>query len=196
MSFLLSALCYGQEGIDKKDLTFSLTGGAGHTRLEMDSLLEGTAEHIGSAFAFSFTYSISNRFALGMRYDRTDTGKEPRAYDRARVTSYSVIAAYRPFINDENYVEARAGFGTGIAAFKQPQKDFYSRANGGLLHAGVSWVRFLTDGFGLKLDLSGNLQNAQEVNTPDGEQEWFGTPDQPAVSSSVRLATLGLLVRY
>jgi len=192
---VVSVCCTGQRSINNKDLTVSLTGGGALYKLDLDTVPRPAKFRETPSVGFTFTYSVTNRIALGMRFDRTDAERSS-FFDKGRTTSYSFLAAYRPFVNDQNYLEARAGIGTGITAFRQIGRSFYSRGTGSLLRAGISWVRFLTAGFGLKFDVSGYVHSANEIRTPDGEQEWFRGPDSSVLTSRVRMATVGFLVKY
>lgn len=187
---------YGQRCIDKKDLTVSLTGGAALTRVQDDSLDVISNYKLKAGLAFAFDYSFTNRLAVGMRFDRSDVGEVTSLNDRGRITSYSLLAIYRPYIDKENYVEARAGIGTGVTAMRRFDRAYYSRGSGGLIRAGVSWVKFITSGFGLKLDVSGFMHTSDKLVDPDDNIELINGSDNWALSSSVRSATVGLLVKY
>lgn len=184
-----------QRCIGKKDLVFDLSAGGALQKLNMDTLRTVEDYTIQPNFGFSFAYGLSNRFSLGFMYDRTDASSN-YFFDRGRVTSYSLQASFRPYISKRNYLEAHAGYGSGITAFRQTGRGFYSRGTGGLVRAGLSFVRFFSDGFGMKVKMSGFVHNASDIRNPDDDQEWNRGPDEFALTSTVRSLSLGFLVKY
>lgn len=109
--------CAGQ-AIQRKHLLMTFGGGAGLTMVKssIDSL--GTRSAETGEVRFAVAYAISDRWSIGVHYDRIGTDRTSSAVELLRFTTYLIEGVYRPWVGSKAAVEVQFAFGPSLMSMK------------------------------------------------------------------------------
>lgn len=181
------------QAVQHKHLLISASGGAGVMALVSDRV-DLTTTTACNAFRFSFAYALSDKWSLGVHYDRIGSNEPDGDLDRLHLTTYLLEGTYRPWIGDRAVVECTVGLGASAASLFPEGARLPYTASGGAFTLGVRYVHLLSNTVGLMVGSehamagAGNVLLEGDSVNPDGSVstlEW----------NSQRL-TAGMVVRF
>ncbi len=191
---VLGALVVSAQGVRRKHLVMSMGGGIGLLNLYSDRddiAVEGLG---GGALRAAFGYAITDRWSLGMHYDRIGSGWHNGALDRLHLTTYLLGVAYRPWIGDRYAVEVELGLGSTNAALFPVASRLPYTTTGAALNLSLRYQYMYSRTMGVFIALDHAASNSSELVVDGGLVNPDGTRTRIQWNSP-RL-TGGVLVRF
>lgn len=173
----------------------SVSGGLGIMNIYSgrdDILVEGLG---CGAVRAAFGYAISDRWSLGIHYDRVGSAWHNGAVDRLYMSNHLLSVAYRPWVSAYSAFELEIAFGPTTASLFMPDTRLPYTATGSALSGGVRYLGMMSGTIGAFVALD-HVASSSEVLTHE-----HGSALRPG-NEAVRIqwnsprVTAGLLVRF
>ena len=136
------------QAVHQKNLLITMGVGAGQVSMmsptEVLQLDKGQCGTVRLAFG----YAISDRWSLGMHYDRIGTTDHPGPVERFRLTTYLFEGCFRPLLGKRGTVEVSAGIGPAILALRPTNGRLPARSNHGAFALGSRYVYMISGTLG------------------------------------------------
>ncbi len=191
---LLKADTAGAQAVEARHLVMTVGGGAGMLNMASDRPDLADVGVESGALRFAFGYAFSQRWSLGVHYDRIGTAYHGGVLDHLHVTTYLLEGTYRPWVGQRAAMECTLGIGaSALSLFPYGARLPYT-GSGSTLSVGVRYWHMVTYtlGFFTAVDHATSSSNALVVNggtvDPDGSDT--------RVQWNSQRVTAGLLVRF
>lgn len=107
------------QAVERKHLVMSFAGGGGQLNLFSDRKDIAASGLVCGAFRAAFGYAISDKWSLGIHYDRIGTAELQEGVtgsDRLHVTTYLLAATFRPWNKGRSALQCEMAVGPTAAA--------------------------------------------------------------------------------
>lgn len=191
---VLCTLLTSAQGVRRKHLVMSVGGGIGMMNLYSDRddiAVQGLG---GGALRAAFGYAISDRWSLGIHYDRIGSGWHNGALDRLHLTTYMLGIAYRPWIGDRYAVEAEFGFGSMNAALFPVESRLPYTTVGGVMNISLRYQYMYSRSIGVFIALDHAASSSEELVVDGGLVNMDGT--RTRIQWNSPRVTAGMLIRF
>ncbi len=137
---LLVAASGSAQAVQRRQLLTSLGAGAGLVTVEntLDTIC--TSNTTAGAMTFRFGYALSDRWSLGVHYERIGTDRAGKATELLRFTTYMLEGAYRPWIGKRAALEVNAAIGPSLMALRPFSQRLPVRGRTNALDLGVRYL--------------------------------------------------------
>ncbi len=181
------------QAVERKHLIIVFGAGAGVLQFNSNEPdLETDAMKCG-AVRLNFGYAISDRWSLGIHYDRLGTS-EHRNLDRSHVTTYMLETSYRPWTGEHAALEIHAGLGAMAAALYPIDARLPFVAGGSAVALGVRYLHLITPTIGAFTAFDHTATSSNELTLEGGSVDPSGTPVK--LQWNAQRISAGLFVRF
>jgi hypothetical protein len=150
-AFSLATSALSAQAVHQKNLLITMGVGAGLVSLKSPTEVLRLDQGQCGAVRIAFGYALSDRWSLGMHYDRIGTTDHPGPVQRFRLTTYLLEGSYRPIIGKRGTVELNAGIGSSVLALTPTNGRLPARSNHGSLAFGLRYVYVISGTIGAYL---------------------------------------------
>ncbi|MBL7951606.1 MAG: hypothetical protein JNM62_07790 [Flavobacteriales bacterium] len=182
------------QGVRRKHLVMSVGGGIGMINLysdRKDILVEGLG--VGALRA-AFGYAITDRWSLGVHYDRVGSTWHNGALDRLHMTNYLFSVGYRPWVGTSAAVEFELALGAMAASLFPVDSRLPYTTTGSAVSLGARYHYMYNTTLGVFLALDHTASGSSELVVDGGLVNADGTRSRIQWNSP--RATAGLVVRF
>jgi hypothetical protein len=194
VSLSVAVLCQGQ-AVRRKQLVTALGFGGGSLAISTPAAQYDAQGLLAGAVRFTSAYAVSDRWSLGIHYERTGTNEHSDTVERVRFTTYLIAGAYRPLVRERSALEMHAALGSAIMALRPAGGRVPVRARGGAFTWGARWLHMINGTVGMQLCLDQSFA-AQAPMELDGEPVVNAEGQQYFVRWNALNATAGVVVRF
>lgn len=142
---LLAAVGQGQaQAVRRKHLVMSVGGGIGVINAFSD---RKDIEVVGlgsGVFRAAFGFAVTDRWSLGLHFDRVGSTWHNGALDRLHFTTYLFGIAYRPWITERSAMELEFGFGPMRTSLFPNDTRLPYTTTGGAVSVGFRYIGMLS----------------------------------------------------
>lgn len=191
---LLCAMVLFGQGVRRKQLMMSIGGGIGVMNLysdRKDIAVQGLGSGILRA---AFGYAITDRWSLGIHYDRIGSVWHNGALDRLHLTTYMLGLGYRPWVGDRSAVEFELGLGSMNAALFPVESRLPYTTTGSVLNLSVRYHYMYSNTIGLFTALDHAASSSNELVVEGGLVNADGSKTRIQWNSP--RITAGMVVRF
>jgi len=150
-AFSLAASALSAQAVHQKNLLITMGVGTGLVSLKSPTEVLQLDHGQCGAVRIAFGYAISDRWSLGMHYDRIGTTDHPGPVQRFRLTTYMLEGSFRPIIRKRGTVELSAGIGPSLLALTPTNGRLPARSQHGMMAFGVRYVFVISGTIGAYL---------------------------------------------
>jgi len=195
MAVWCAAACNAQ-GVQREQLVMTIGGGGGFTTLtsSIDSLGTGGAET--GAVRFAVAYAITDKWSIGVHYDRIGTDRTSSATESLRFTTYMIEGVYRPWIGERGAVELQLAFGPSLMALKPWGQGLPMKAQSTALAFGARYLRMFSGTVGGFIGVDHAASRSANVTDYNGQQISDADNNALKIEWNSQRITAGLMVRF
>ena len=197
-TLLIAVLGFGHvamgQGVRRKHLVMSIGGGIGTINLYSDRK-DIAVEGLGAgAMRAAFGYAISDRWSLGMHYDRVGSAWHNGALDRLHLTNYLLSVGYRPWVGEHSAVEIDLALGAMAASLFPVDSRLPYTTTGSAISLGVRYQFMYSNTIGVFIGADHAASGSSVLVVDGGLVNADGTISRIQWNSP--RVTTGLLVRF
>jgi len=194
-AFMLATATLSAQAVHQKNLLITMGVGAGQVSLKSPTEVLRLDGGQCGAVRIAFGYALSDRWSLGMHYDRIGTTDHPGPVQRFRLTTYLFEGSFRPLLGKHGTVELNAGIGPSILALTPTNGRLPARSNHGMAAFGLRYVHMISGTLGAYI--SGDIAAGDEAPMAiEGIPVRDEQGDQVKTSWNSHRLGAGLVVRF
>lgn len=192
---LFTVECTAQ-AIHRKHLVMTFGGGAGITTMKssIDSLGMRSAET--GEVRFAVAYAISDKWSIGMHYDRIGTDRTSSAVELLRFTTYMIEGVYRPWIGEKAAIEVQLAFGPSLMAAKQWGQGLPMKCQSTALAVGARYLHMFSGTVGAFASVDHATSRSAHITDYNGQQITDAADNALKLDWSSQRISAGLVVRF
>lgn len=166
---LLAAVIASGQALHRKQLITCLGAGAGLITVDHTADSISTSNTTSSSITFRFAYALSDRWSLGLHYDRIGTDRAGGATELLRFTTYLVEGTYRPWIGDRAALEVNLAVGPSVLALRPFSQNLPLRGYSNAGSIGVRFFHRFGSTLGLFVSVDHSAANGMTVTDYNGD---------------------------
>lgn len=166
---LLVAVVASGQAVHRKQLITSLGAGAGLITVDNTADTISTSNTTASSITFRFAYALSDRWSLGLHYDRIGTDRAGGATELLRFTTYLVEGTYRPWIGENAALEVNLAVGPSVMALRPFSQNLPLRGFTNAASIGVRYLHRIGSTLGAFVSLDHSAANGLTVTDYNGD---------------------------
>jgi hypothetical protein len=180
--------------VHKKHLLTSFSGGPGVINTSSDHADLATSAIACNAFRFSFAFALSDRWSLGVHYDRIGSDQGYGTLDKFHMENYVLEGSYRPWIRERAALECTVGLGASSSALFPIDTRLPYTSSGGVFTLGARYLHFFNKTIGGMASLEHAASGTEELLVEGGTVNPDGSTSTLQWSS--QRFTLGIVVKF
>ncbi len=184
------------QSVHKGHLITSLGAGVGSLTVSNIPDSISTSHTTAGSVTFRFAYALSDRWSLGMHYDRIGTDRSGNTTDLLRFTAFLAQVTYRPWIGARAALETNIAVGPSLMALKPFSQDLPLRGQRSAINIGVRYLHMVGKTLGAFVSLDHVACAAMNVTDYNGDAIADKNGDRVVLDWNSQRFDAGLFVRF
>ena len=191
----LIAKC-GAQAVQRKHLITTFGGGGGFTAMDtnIDSLDAQGAET--GSMRLAFAYAITDRWSLGVHYDRIGTDRTSSRTESLRFTTYMFEGTYRPWIGQRGALEVQLAFGPSLMALKPWGQGLPLKTQSTALSFGAHYLYMVSGTLGAFVSVDHTASRSSRITDYNGQPITDAENNAMQLDWNSQRVNTGLVVRF
>lgn len=193
--FAFASGCVAQ-AIQRKHLVMTFGGRVGLTTVSssIDSL--GTRSAETGEVRFAVAYALSDKWSLGVHYDRIGTDRTSSAVELLRFTTYLVEGVYRPWIGEKAAIEVQFAFGPSLMAMKPWGQGLPFKCQSTAFAFGTRYLHMFSGTVGAFASVDHAASRSANITDYNGQQITDAADNALPLDWNSQRISAGLVVRF
>lgn len=166
---LLAAVLASGQAVHRKQLITCLGAGAGLITVDHTADTLSTSNAAAGSITFRFAYALSDRWSLGLHYDRIGTDRAGGATELLRFTTYLVEGTYRPWIGERAAMELNLAVGPSVMALRTFSQSLPLRGTANAVSLGARYVHRIGSTLGAFVSVDHAAANGTTITDYNGD---------------------------
>ena|GEM_PF-781268 len=128
------------QALHRKQLITSLGAGPGLVTVDHTTDTITTSNTTAGSMTLRFAYALSDRWSIGVHYNRIGTDRAGKATELMRFTTYLLEGTYRPWIGDHAALEVNLAVGPTLMTLKPFSQNLPLRGRSNAVNIGVRYL--------------------------------------------------------